>query len=361
MALLTVAYIGLTFIDEEHIVPIPDFYLWVFPSIFVGEFVIRLADSTDRRKYLRTHWIDAVTAIPLLGALRVLRLLRLLRLVGIIRLVSTIGRATDHGGHRDSLWFVGPLLALIWVGSAYSLWVVERPANPHMQGFADALYMSFGAATTFGYANVQPVTGEGRVIAGLLIFVGIGLVTFASSQLTAKLVHSVDPATIITQDFGVIHTRLDKIGEQLDILAARLGPRSLAAINQRPAIRHQGDRNSCARVEVARHRRRQPQAHPGPKVHPGNGRTQCQHHHQQNGSQGRGFGRDGAESRLQARSAGSTRDRMFILCARVAACRKWRPRRRVTYPIIPPKSSRMWIVRMSRSGGVARRMSWSQH
>jgi len=40
-------------------------------------------------------------------------------------------------------------------------------------------------ATTLGYGDVRPGTAEGKIIAGLVIFAAIGLVGFASAQLTA--------------------------------------------------------------------------------------------------------------------------------------------------------------------------------
>src|ERR1700730_637763 len=96
MGAATIAYVALTFFSEEQRRNIPANYLWAFPLLFVGEFGVRLVDSRDRRTYIRQHWIDAVTAIPLLGPLRALRLLRLLRVLGIIRLIATVDHANKQ-------------------------------------------------------------------------------------------------------------------------------------------------------------------------------------------------------------------------------------------------------------------------
>jgi voltage-gated potassium channel len=58
------------------------------------------------------------------------------------------------------------------------------------------LYWSFITATTVGYGDITPTTPEGRILAGVLIFVGIGLVGFASAQLTQRLMHSDLGATL---------------------------------------------------------------------------------------------------------------------------------------------------------------------
>jgi voltage-gated potassium channel len=221
-------YVLLTILQDEAGVNVPEGYLVVFPALFVAEFVVRFLDSQDRAAYLRHHWIDAVTAFPLLGVLRALRILRLLRLIALIRLGAAVGHANQHA-HRDrtSLWYLGPILTLLWSGSAYAFWVLEHPANPEMRSYLDALYMAFDTLTTFGYASVRPITPEGQALAGLLIFVGIGLVTFVSSQLTALLLHEQQPISHLDH-------RLDHLERELralrDLLERQLTPPPPAAL-----------------------------------------------------------------------------------------------------------------------------------
>jgi voltage-gated potassium channel len=237
MAVATIAYVALTFFSEERWRNIPASYLWAFPVLFVGEFGIRLVDARDRRKHVRQHWIDAVTAIPLLGPLRALRLLRLLRVLGIIRLIATVDHATKQSERdRTSFWFLGPLLVFGWVGSAFALWVLEAPTNSGMHSFGDALYMAFGAATSFGFEKVKPVTAEGRLITGSLILVGIGLVSFASAQVTSKLLHPTDPMVSVPDRLSAIEKSLEELkamrtatpNQSLGVSAAVLGGSSNA-------------------------------------------------------------------------------------------------------------------------------------
>ena len=71
----------------------------VLGGIFVVEFVARFLDASSRRSYLRHHWLDVISAIPLIGGLRSLRLLRLLRLGAVLRvLVATEEITTARGG-----------------------------------------------------------------------------------------------------------------------------------------------------------------------------------------------------------------------------------------------------------------------
>jgi len=190
MGALTALYVVLAFMEDE-VQPglnTQTIVVLAVATIFLAEFSIRLWDSPSRIFYLRHHWLDAVTCIPLIGALRVLRFARLLCLVRIAALVRAFlfGRqvGADGLGARAG-WLLGPTLVIFWAASAYGFWMVEHGKNADINSYGDALYLSFLTATTLGYGDVRPGTAEGKIIAGLVIFAAIGLVGFASAQLTA--------------------------------------------------------------------------------------------------------------------------------------------------------------------------------
>jgi voltage-gated potassium channel len=190
MGVLTAIYVVIAFMEDE-IVPgfnVPTYLVLGVALIFLVEFVVRLIDAPSRLAHLRAHWLDLVTCIPLIGSLRVLRFARLLR---FLRLASglrafMVGRAVGAESNAASAgWLVAPTLFIFWAASAYGLWLVEHGVNPDISSFGDALYLSFLTATTLGYGDVKAISPEGRIIAGIIIFAAIGLVGFASSQLTA--------------------------------------------------------------------------------------------------------------------------------------------------------------------------------
>src|SRR5437762_3636969 len=190
MGVLTAVYVVMAFIEDE-VQPglnAPTIVVLGVATIFFAEFSIRLWDAPSRIAYLRQHWLDAITCIPMIGALRVLRFARLLRFVRIAALVRAFlfGRqvGADGLGARAG-WLLGPTLVIFWAASAYGFWMVEHGKNADINSYGDALYLSFLTATTLGYGDVRPGTAEGKIIAGLVIFAAIGLVGFASAQLTA--------------------------------------------------------------------------------------------------------------------------------------------------------------------------------
>jgi voltage-gated potassium channel len=183
MALLALSYIGLLVLNEQRPDSVPGWFLVVLPVVFAAEFFLRLWDAPSRRVYLRGHWVDVATCIPTVGALRTLRLLRLIRLFGLARLTH-VAEEIDHDAHEGP-WLVAAGLAVLWFSSAYAMWTLEHGVNRHIDNFGDALVWSFLTVTTLGYGSIPPVTTSGKLLTGVMVFLGVGLVGAASSRLTA--------------------------------------------------------------------------------------------------------------------------------------------------------------------------------
>jgi voltage-gated potassium channel len=60
--------------------------------------------------------------------------------------------------------------------------------EPKINSFADAIWWSVVTATTVGYGDYSPQTGLGRVIAVLLMIMGIGLIGMVTSSISAYFI-----------------------------------------------------------------------------------------------------------------------------------------------------------------------------
>ena len=183
MAALTVAYVVLTLLDDAAVRGLPEVLAVVLSVVFLLEFGARCWDAPSRLAYLRTHWIDLVTCIPAVGPLRALRLVRLLGLVRLAVRIRALDLARSRTSQTVGVWMLAPTLVLLWFGAAEGFWLTEHGRNPAVATFSDALYLAIMTATTVGYGDVRPITSEGRLLAGALVFLGLGLLGFASSRL----------------------------------------------------------------------------------------------------------------------------------------------------------------------------------
>lgn len=183
MGVLTIVYVVLAF-SEDSANSFESYAIWALAVVFLLEFSARCYDSIDRWAYLRSHWLDLITAIPIPGipGLRALRLLRLLRLARVGVLVRH--RLVAQGW--DEFAIIWPTLVLFWVGSALALWLVEHDApGSTITTFPDAMTAAFLTAATLGFGrHGLPVTQDGQIIAALVVFFALGLWGFASSSLT---------------------------------------------------------------------------------------------------------------------------------------------------------------------------------
>lgn len=215
LAILALVYLALSFlVDTDH--GVAGWVLGLLAAIFLTEFAVRCFDAESRLRYLRAHWLDLVSCIPLVGGLRALRLLRLLRLGAAMRLAAL----AEHGarrssGGRQSFWYLGPILVLVWLTAAAAYWSFEHTVNPNVHSFGDALYWALTTATTVGYGDVRPVTPEGRVLAGLLILVGIALVGAVSARLTSRWLAVDDGVASLGAQMTSIEAELARLNQLL--------------------------------------------------------------------------------------------------------------------------------------------------
>jgi voltage-gated potassium channel len=189
-----------------------DYVIW---ACFVAEYLILLALAPRRGWFIKTHKLDAIlVALPMLRPLRLLRVARLLR-VG--RVGVTLSRVVVLSRHRlatRSAAYAAGLAAVFTVSAAALEYGLERDARSgNIKSFGDALWWATTTVTTVGYGDHYPVTGAGRVVAGLLMVVGLAVLGVTTAALAAWLVQASETAENTAQDGNLasLHNRIDQL------------------------------------------------------------------------------------------------------------------------------------------------------
>lgn len=225
MAVLALAVIPAMLLDDGastptvHVVATAvNWFVWI---AFCIEFGARWAVSRDRQVFIRKSWFDLAVIVvsPPFGvpetmqglravrAVRVLRILRLLRAVGVLAIgLRTIRRILGHRRFHHVLLAASGIMLL----GAAGLYLLEEGRNEGVRSFADALWWAVTTTTTVGYGDVYPKTGAGRIIAVVLMLVGIGLIGVFTATIASFFV------------VGDETSELDEVRLQLQIVEAKL-------------------------------------------------------------------------------------------------------------------------------------------
>jgi voltage-gated potassium channel len=193
---LALAVVPVILIEESNLssrwksaAVIANWAIWVG---FAAELALVTTVAERKRAALRAHWLDiaiVIVSFPIsvfvLSAMRLGRLLRLLRLV---RLSALAGRAlvaakllTSRQGFRYVALATGMLVVV--AGFAISIADSESFPNPWL-----GIWWAITTVSTVGYGDVVPHTVAGRVLAGALMFVGIGFLSMLTATIASTFV-----------------------------------------------------------------------------------------------------------------------------------------------------------------------------
>jgi voltage-gated potassium channel len=216
MGAMALLYLVLTVRNDAQPGSVPGVLLLVFAGMFGIEFAVRLWDAESRWHYAKHHWLDIISCVPVVGGLRGVRLVRLL----VLGLRIVLDYTTARG--RRSAEYVWGTVAFLVLGSAYAFWLAEKPVNGALHNFWDAVWWAGMTMTTGGPSDIGPTTTEGKILAGLLSLLGLGLIGFVSSQLTAIWLRNDADADPVMHELQALRAENAEIRGLLTALGERL-------------------------------------------------------------------------------------------------------------------------------------------
>lgn len=180
---------------------------------FAAELAVLLWTAPHKRQALRDHWLDAIiVAAPFLRPLRIGRLLR------VVRTTSILGRAgvaiRDVTARRGLRGFTAVAVVLI-CGLGLLTWAFERQATDTLiSSPGEGLWWALVTSTTVGYGDLYPTTPEGRVIAGLLMVVGVAMLSVITASVAAYFVER-DTEDPLARQIAALEQKIDVLTSEL--------------------------------------------------------------------------------------------------------------------------------------------------
>lgn len=183
MGALAVLVVWLLTVPDRGWVRVANLAIW---AVFGVDYFTRLALATDRRQFVRRNLPDLVAILPL-DFLRVARVARLARLVRLVRAGRVVWRVSAHFRGvlgTNGLGWVLLCTVVVVVGGGFAAWAAE----PAFDRFPDALWWAVVTATTVGYGDLSPETPQARLIAVVLMLVGIGTLGMITGSIATYFV-----------------------------------------------------------------------------------------------------------------------------------------------------------------------------
>jgi voltage-gated potassium channel len=126
-----------------------------------------------------------------LRALRLLRIFRMLRVPRVSRAFNTLARVIMS--RRTELGITLAFVAIATLIAAGAIFLVERhEANTQFTSIPRAMWWAICTVTTVGYGDIVPLTALGRVIAGVVTFVGICAIALPVGILSSGFVDEIN-------------------------------------------------------------------------------------------------------------------------------------------------------------------------
>jgi voltage-gated potassium channel len=186
------------------------FVLWV---VMLVEYLVRLVVTPDRVGYLKRRWVEPATVVvPPLQGWHVVGIERMTVLAreGELR-VETILK------HHSLFRVLIAVAATLFTGSWLVLLFEENAKASNIHDYPDALWWAIVTVTTVGYGDRFPVTEGGRVVAAVLMLVGIGLIGVLTATVASVFIKEHTDAN--KEEFKKGHADL---GQQLAVISDRL-------------------------------------------------------------------------------------------------------------------------------------------
>lgn len=238
MILLAIAVVSIlmieTFLDigekTAEIFYSIDLYILI---IFAIDYFTRLLFLTNNKKeFVKNNILDLIAIIPFSSVFRVARvarlarlgrlarlsrmskITRLLRFLKLFRAMALLKKATNIGKEillTNGLYLVALFTMFVILFGALGMYQLEKGVS--VNSFGDSLWWSFVTATTVGYGDISPVTTAGRLLASVLMVIGIGFVGMVTGTIATYFVNKAEKLSKKDKEIEQIKDKLDNFDE----------------------------------------------------------------------------------------------------------------------------------------------------
>ncbi|MFZ5985597.1 MAG: ion transporter [Bacillota bacterium] len=185
--------------------------------VFAADYCVRFYLAEDKKAFFKGNIFDLIAIIPfnslfrIFRAARMLRALKITKIFRVLRFISYFLRFSHKfNGFIKTNGFIYSvyITIVIVIFGAIGIYFVEKGST--ISSFYDALWWSFVTATTVGYGDISPATNIGRLIAAILMIVGIGFISMLTGTIATYFLNNGQKKVEKTDNAGLDLSDLNK-------------------------------------------------------------------------------------------------------------------------------------------------------
>ena len=188
--------------------------------VFLADYALRLVLADHRWRFVRQNWVDGLAVL--------LPLLRPLRILSLVRVARVLDRRLTTSLHGRVAAYVTMTASLVVFMASLAVYDAERSApGASITSYGDAVWWALTTITTVGYGDEYPVTGDGRLVAVLLMVSGIALLGVVTAAVASWFVGRVAEAAQAQDDAddAALLAEVRELADEVRRLRAELADR----------------------------------------------------------------------------------------------------------------------------------------
>lgn len=160
----------------------------IITVIFIFDYVIRLIIAKDKKSFFKANILDLIAIIPFNSLFKICRVFKFVKILKVLKILKFARFIAYFGRLYKRIKFFFDINGLKYMVIASVICILAGGIAIHfIEGtpILDGLWWSFVTTTTVGYGDISPATNIGRIVAAVLMIVGIGLIGSLTSTITA--------------------------------------------------------------------------------------------------------------------------------------------------------------------------------